>query len=746
MVFGLPSLSFTATGLVARLIPVSGNNQSGEPGEELPEPLVVRLEDQFGNPVEGASIQAQIIEGLGVLRPIPFPGRCATPGSEDPGTAVESVTNTQGEVAFCLQVDAREDSLILVEVNAPDIPQTEPLRLVTLVGFVIPLDIAVAADGSLLVVDAGLQAVLRVDPVTGERVLVSGVDIDTDPDTEDPVIGRGPTLVFPRGLVASAHGPLLVLDAGGSGFEAIMQVDPVSGDRTLLSGRGQGSGPALQSPTDINLAPDGTPVVVGQSDAGGMAVLRVDPRTGDRTILSGGIDLHSGQPIGAGPPFRVPQSITVTDNSLFVVEAGSNYQAVIRVDPENGDRQVVSGIDPDTGQTLGHGPPFLNPAGIAVQTDGNPVVTDTLHDSIIEVTLSQDGRRQILSGKDPDTELPIGSGPSLTIPQGIAVESDGNLVLVDRGLAAVVRVAPRTRNRMIVSQTRVGHGQPFASPRSVAVESEQTLVVVDNSLDAVLRVDLATGNRMIVSNATTGRGPPLEFPVALAVEADGSLVVVDSAVLDGSAGLRAIVRINPRNGNRDIVSGPTCGGEPGLQFPSGIAIETDGSLVVAEGLIGLNAVVRVDRNSGHCDIVSGGPDDLGERPFSGPRDITVAPDGTLFVIDSEGVVQVDPRTGERRGVSDLAPGFVPSAVAVEADGQHLVVINSSKEEVERINLVNGSRDLVSGQDRGRGVLFFDPQDIVVQPDGTLIVMEGAFGLKAVVQVDSVSGDRTLLAK
>jgi hypothetical protein len=44
------------------------------------------------------------------------------------------------------------------------------------------------------------------------------------------------------------------------------------------------------------------------------------------------------------------------------------------------------------------------------------------------------------------------------------------------------------------------------------------------------------------------------------------------------------------------------------------------------------------------------------------------------------------------------------------------------------------------------VLFFDPQDIVVQPDGTLIVMEGAFGLKAVVQVDSVSGDRTLLAK
>ena len=54
----------------------------------------------------------------------------------------------------------------------------------------VPLDIAVEASGDLVVTDGVLDAVLRVDPVTGDRVLVSGpkpapvggltVDLDGD--------------------------------------------------------------------------------------------------------------------------------------------------------------------------------------------------------------------------------------------------------------------------------------------------------------------------------------------------------------------------------------------------------------------------------------------------------------------------------------------------------------------------------------------------------------------------------------
>ena len=50
-----------------RLIPVAGNNQSALPGQELPTPLVVRLEDQLGAPVVGAPLSATLLQGDAVF-------------------------------------------------------------------------------------------------------------------------------------------------------------------------------------------------------------------------------------------------------------------------------------------------------------------------------------------------------------------------------------------------------------------------------------------------------------------------------------------------------------------------------------------------------------------------------------------------------------------------------------------------------------------------------------------------------
>jgi hypothetical protein len=60
-----PALADTTE--LARLVMVSGNNQLGQPGEVLPEPLVVRLEDQFGTPLVGVEVMGQIIAGEGRL-------------------------------------------------------------------------------------------------------------------------------------------------------------------------------------------------------------------------------------------------------------------------------------------------------------------------------------------------------------------------------------------------------------------------------------------------------------------------------------------------------------------------------------------------------------------------------------------------------------------------------------------------------------------------------------------------------
>ncbi|HEX2250715.1 MAG TPA: Ig-like domain-containing protein [Gemmatimonadales bacterium] len=65
-------VEFTATALPGTaddLVPVSGNNQRGEPGQELREPLVVRLVDRDGNGIAGRAVTWIVGTGGGSVAP-----------------------------------------------------------------------------------------------------------------------------------------------------------------------------------------------------------------------------------------------------------------------------------------------------------------------------------------------------------------------------------------------------------------------------------------------------------------------------------------------------------------------------------------------------------------------------------------------------------------------------------------------------------------------------------------------------
>ena len=59
------------------------------------------------------------------------------------------------------------------------------------------------------------------------------------------------------------------------------------------------------------------------------------------------------------------------------------------------------------------------------------------------------------SGGDSDS---IGSGPGFVTPFGIAIEADGSLVVTDPDLEAVVRVDPISGDRTIISDANTGSG------------------------------------------------------------------------------------------------------------------------------------------------------------------------------------------------------------------------------------------------------------------------------------------------
>jgi sugar lactone lactonase YvrE len=135
--------------------------------------------------------------------------------------------------------------------------------------------IAVAFDGSLIVTDLATQAIYRVDPTTGARTIFS-----------DATHGTGLALMAPEGVTVDSHGNILVADAGDA---SILRIDPLTGNRTLVSGSSTGTGTALSLPFGVTLNAAGQ-ILVG--DSGDLsiptlpAVFQVDPTSGNRTVLS----------------------------------------------------------------------------------------------------------------------------------------------------------------------------------------------------------------------------------------------------------------------------------------------------------------------------------------------------------------------------------------------------------------------------------------------------------------------------
>ena len=133
-------------------------------------------------------------------------------------------------------------------------------------------------------------------------------------------------------------------------------------------------------------------------------------------------------------------------------------------------------------------------------------------------------------------------------------ESTGNSTFLS-GCPGTVSGTTPTSTRKCLTAPFVGEGPAFGSIVDIAVVDDGFLVA-DSELYGVLKVDLATGDRTIVSGCrerasritcadTVGNGPELLFPTGLAVEPDGSILVLDE---------KEIIRVDPATGDRTVLS------------------------------------------------------------------------------------------------------------------------------------------------------------------------------------------------
>ena len=323
------------------------------------------------------------------------------------------------------------------------------LLLVGVVGNILPVQ-SQTNPGDILVIDydagtGNLGALFLVNPTTGERTLLSD-------------FGVGPNQgVNPFGVAVEASGTILVIDgdAGTGSLGALFRVDPVTGERTLLSDFGVGSNQGFD-PRDVAVEPSGNIIVIDQSAGTGSAgaLFRVDPISGERTLLSD------------------------------------------------------FGVGPNQG---------LNPVGVAVDASGNILVIDRDAGTGFQGALFKvnpvTGERTLLS------DFGVGSNQG-SLPYDVAVEVSGNIIVIDPGAGtgsagALFRVDPISGERTLLSNFGVGPHQGI-NPISVAIEASGNILVIDSATSNLFRVDPTTGDRTLLSDFNVGANQG-EVPVGVAV-------------------------------------------------------------------------------------------------------------------------------------------------------------------------------------------------------------------------------------
>jgi len=296
-----------------------------------------------------------------------------------------------------------------------------------------PGDIVVAG----LPVESGPGALFHVDPVTGDRTIISS-----------GTVGIGANIASPFGVFLDTDGTLLVSDQerheGIAG--RVIRVDPLTGNRTVISGTSGslvvGTGPDIFVAGFVDLDPQGR-ILLPTKDG----VLRIDPLSGDRTLLS-------GVGAGNGPAFgeNVVGIDQDADGTILVSTLSPGAGAIFRVDPKTGDRSIVSD------SMHGSGPVYLQ-TGIVVQ--GNSIFAATLVLDLARID-AMTGDRATVSGNS------VGVGPSMGISWGVATEQSSDL-LVSQSSGQIIRVDPLTGNRTMVSGSGVGNGPAIGEAYGILV-------------------------------------------------------------------------------------------------------------------------------------------------------------------------------------------------------------------------------------------------------------------------------------
>lgn len=252
-------------------------------------------------------------------------------------------------------------------------------------------DIAIdSKNNRLLAIDTFKHHLLEIDPSTGKRSILIG-----------DYIGQGPYLRRPT-VMGLESASLKAYVTSSYPTDKIIEVDLLNGNRRIVTGYSKniqqtiGKGLKLVSTEAIEVDVAGDRLFV--SDIGNDAIFSVNIKTGDRELLSSTSNKTAKVGEGIDIPSAVDIEFDANQNILYAVDLDSD--ALIAIDPSDGDRQTISSKD------VGLGPAFDAPMAVEIDSENSTAYVFDMSLEKIFIVDIKTGDRSIMSLSEPLPALP----------------------------------------------------------------------------------------------------------------------------------------------------------------------------------------------------------------------------------------------------------------------------------------------------------------------------------------------------
>jgi hypothetical protein len=409
--------------------------------------------------------------------------------------------------------------------------------------FYYPSGVAVDSATNLYVADAYNHTIRKVTPVGASWVVTTLAGLAGSPGTNDGT-GSAARFYFPEGVAVESATNVYVAD----GFnDAIRKLTPVGTNWAVTTLAGQATG---------------------------------GPGSADGT--------------GSAARFNVPYGVAL--DSATNVYVADDFNSTIRKVTPAGVVTTLAGLAGVPGSADGTGSVarFNEANGVAVDTNGNVYVADWGNHTIRKVTpVGTNWKVTTLAGKagSPGFVNGTGTNAQFNYPNGVAVDTNGNVYVADTANAAIRKVTPAG----VVTTLSTD----FSGPAGVAVGTNGTIYVADWYSYTIRKMTPAGVVTIIaglsgVPGSADGTNSVARFndPRGVAVDGAGNVYVAD----DFNSTIRKVTPVGANWVVTTLAGWPGSfggadgtGSAAGFFYPGGVAVDSAGNLYVASGY---NSTIR----------------------------------------------------------------------------------------------------------------------------------------------------------